>query len=213
MRLLRLRIRDRFVRKPREGPPRPRSRAPFIEASFLSTPGRGPTPHPRSPFRCPSSELEACRGFAATITSPCVPSTATFAPLVGRSERHRPRHPCTPAPLLTVLALPRCQTQLFDFCNTMNDTRARLRSDARILARAFGFTLCTFTTIRLGEPLQRATRLVPDASHCLEAAPSEEEDPGPRTVSSSGRAGAERTDEARVKVKSAQFPGGSRVPY
>lgn len=181
MRPPRLRIRDRFVRKPREGPPRPRSRAPSIEASFLSTPGRNPTPHPRSPFRCPSSELEACRGFAATITFPCVPSIATLAPLVGRSERHRPRHPCTPAPLLTVLALPRCQTQLFDFCNTMNDTRARLRSDAHVLARTLVRPSARLQIIRLGEHLQRATRLDPDASHCLEAAPSEEEDPGPRT--------------------------------
>jgi len=146
--------------------------------------------------------------FCRHDASPCVPSIATLAPFVGRSERHRPRHPCTPAPLLTVLALPRCQTQLFDFCNTMNDTRARLRSDARHPRPHFGLTLRAFTTIRLGEPLQRATRLDPDASHCLEAAPSEEEDPGPRTVSSLGRAGAERTDEARVKVKSVQFPGG-----
>jgi len=41
------RIRDRFVRKPREGPPRPRSKAPSIEASFFSTADRSPMP--RSP--------------------------------------------------------------------------------------------------------------------------------------------------------------------
>jgi len=57
--------------------------------------------------------------------------------------------------------------------------------------------------------LQRATRLDLDASHCLEAAPSEEEDPGHRSpFPVRARARAERTDEARVKVKSAQFPGG-----
>lgn len=97
MRLPRLRIRDRFVRKPREGPPRPRSRAPSIEASFLSTPGRNPTPHPRSPFRCPSSELEACGGFAATSRSPVSLRSRRLPRLLGGASgidlgtRARPR--------------------------------------------------------------------------------------------------------------------------
>jgi len=132
--------------------------APSIGVSFLSTPDRGPTPRRCGSFRFSTSELESRRGFAATITVPCVPSIATFATLVGRSGRHRSRHPCTPAPLLTVPALPRCQTQLFDFCNTSNDTRARLRSDARIPVRLDGVTHPSrLQTIRLGEWRSRAT--------------------------------------------------------
>lgn len=57
--------------------------------------------------------------------------------------------------------------------------------ECSLLARtmAFFFGHHTLQTARLGEGLQRATRLDLDASHCLEAAPSEEEDPGPHPVS------------------------------
>lgn len=77
-----------------------------------------------------------------------------------------------------------------------------------------GLTHCPFTNDSPRQDrLQRATRLDLDASHCLEAAPSEEEDPGHRSpFPARARARAERTDEARVKVKSAQFPGGFGCP-
>jgi len=97
----------------------------------------------------------------------------------------------------------------FDFCNTTNDTRARFRSDVRTLARALALRPTRGADdYSPRRTLQRATRLDLDASHCLEAAPSEEEDPGHRSpFPVRARARAERTDEARVKAKPVQFPG------
>jgi len=80
------------------------------KVSFLSIPGARPDTAPTTPCGL-VSELRGCRGFAATLTLSYVPSIATLAPPVERSVSHRPRHPCTPVPLLAVLALPRCQTQ------------------------------------------------------------------------------------------------------
>jgi hypothetical protein len=176
-----------LLRNPREGLPLPRPKAPSIEASFLSTPDRDPTPRPRSNLSItPRASWKRAVVLPPRSRFPEVPSVAPRGPLFGRSERHRPRHPCTPVPLLAVLALPRCQTQLFDFCNTSNDTRSRFRSNAPSSPARWPFLFFghhTLQTTRLGESLQRATRLDPDASHCLEAAPSEEEDPGPYPVS------------------------------
>lgn len=111
MRTICRRIQDRFVRKPREGPPRPRPKAPSIESELSLDPGREAQRRAREDLAVFARELRACHGFAATITLSYVPSIATHAPPVERSVSHRPRHPCTPVPLLAVLALPRCQTQ------------------------------------------------------------------------------------------------------
>lgn len=141
-----------FLRKPvkvfRVHDPR---RLPSKRA-FSRPRARVPTPRPRRPCGCFLSELGGRRGFAATSTLPCVPSIAAFAPVVKRCQRHRPRHPCTPGPLLADRTLPRCQTQLFDFCNTTNDTRARFPSNVPILARMMASRPPhVYRCIRLGE--------------------------------------------------------------
>jgi len=140
---------------------------------------------------------------------PRVPWIATSATRVGRSERHRPRHPCTPGPLWTVRALPRCQTRPFDFCNTSNDTRARLRSNVLILARR----VVTHPAFAHGPPRRAALarQTVCSELHGLISMPriaSKQplQKKRPRSPSP-GRARAAQADEARVKVKSARFPG------
>jgi len=182
------------------------------KVSFLSIPGARPDTAPTTPCGL-VSELRACRGFAATITLSYVPSIATLAPPVERSNSHRPRHPCTPVPLLAVPALPRCQTQ--------PSTSATLRTTHEHDSdRTFPSSLARWpfgqpalqTIIRLGElcsePLGLISmlRIASKQPHPKKRTPVTVHRP-PFPVRARARARAEQTDEARVKVKPVQFPG------
>jgi len=176
--------------------------------SFLSIPGARPDTAPTTPCGL-MSELRACRGFAATITLSYVPSIATRAPSVERSVSHRPRHPCTPVPLLAVLALPRCQTQPSTSATlrTTHEHDSDRTFDSSLARWPFGQPALQ-TIIRLGELCSEPLGLISMLRIASKQPLSEEGDPGHRSpFPVRGRARAERTDEARVKVKPVQFPG------